>query len=80
MNKGEMAAKLAAKTGLSKAKSLEVINALFDAEASASNSALMTSRDFALDRPVFAASLAAISPLFMMTSVRMWGFVPRKAP
>ena len=32
MNKGEMAAKLAAKTGLSKAKSLEVINALFDAD------------------------------------------------
>ncbi len=32
MNKGEMAAKLAAKTGLSKAKSLEVINAIFSAE------------------------------------------------
>jgi DNA-binding protein HU-beta len=33
MNKGEMAAKLAAKTNLSKAKSLEVINALFDSES-----------------------------------------------
>ena len=32
MNKGEMAAKLATKTGLSKAKSLEVINAIFNAE------------------------------------------------
>jgi DNA-binding protein HU-beta len=32
MNKGEMAAKLATKTGLSKAKSLEVINAIFSAE------------------------------------------------
>ena len=32
MNKGEMAAKLASKTGLSKAKSLEVINAIFSAE------------------------------------------------
>ena len=33
MNKGEMAAKLAQKTGLSKAKSLEVINAIFSAES-----------------------------------------------
>jgi DNA-binding protein HU-beta len=32
MNKGELAARLAQKTGLSKAKSLEVINALFSAE------------------------------------------------
>ncbi len=32
MNKGEMAAKLAGKTGLSKAKSLEVINTIFSAE------------------------------------------------
>jgi DNA-binding protein HU-beta len=32
MNKGEMAAKLAEKTGLSKAKSLEVLNAIFGAE------------------------------------------------
>jgi DNA-binding protein HU-beta len=32
MNKGEMAAKLAEKTGLSKVKSLEVLNALFSAE------------------------------------------------
>jgi len=33
MNKGEMAAKLAAKTDLSKTKSLEVINAIFSADA-----------------------------------------------
>ena len=32
MNKGEMAAKLASKTGLSKSKSLDVINAVFSAE------------------------------------------------
>ncbi|MFT7580241.1 MAG: DNA-binding protein HU-beta [Myxococcota bacterium] len=32
MNKGEMVAELASKTGLSKAKSLEVINSIFDAE------------------------------------------------
>ena len=32
MNKSEMAAKLAAKTGLSKQKSLEVLNALFDSD------------------------------------------------
>jgi DNA-binding protein HU-beta len=32
MNKGEMAAKLAEKTGLSKAKSLEILNAIFDSE------------------------------------------------
>lgn len=32
MNKGEMVAKLASKTGLSKAKALEVINTIFDAD------------------------------------------------
>lgn len=32
MNKGEMAAKLASKTGLSKAKALEVLNVIFSAE------------------------------------------------
>jgi len=33
MNKGEMAAKLAKQTGLTKAKALEVINAIFAAES-----------------------------------------------
>jgi DNA-binding protein HU-beta len=32
MNKGEMAARLAEKTGLSKARSLEVINAIFNTD------------------------------------------------
>ncbi len=32
MNKGEMAAKLAAKTSIPQAKALEILNALFDAE------------------------------------------------
>ena len=32
MNKGEMAAKLASKTGISKAKALEVLNTIFSAE------------------------------------------------
>ena len=33
MNKGEMATQLATKTGLSKAKSLEIINIIFSAES-----------------------------------------------